>query len=73
MVFYTGDDIEFSDEIRQELELQVPFAPLCREDCRGLCPVCGSNRNEKLCACREASHEGPFSGLNKLFQQNKEN
>jgi uncharacterized protein len=73
VVFFSGDDIEFGDEVRQELELLIPFAPLCRKDCLGLCPVCGANRNEKLCGCDEAPKNNPFTGLNKLFQQNKEN
>jgi uncharacterized protein len=73
LVYFSDDLIKFGDEVRQELELQVPFAPLCREDCKGLCPVCGGNRNERVCGCEEKSNDSPFRGLNKLFQQNKEN
>jgi uncharacterized protein len=73
VAFYTGDLIEFGEEVRQELELQVPFAPLCRADCKGLCPVCGGNLNEKACGCEAGAKNSPFQGLNKLFQQNKEN
>jgi uncharacterized protein len=31
--------------------LAVPFAPLCREDCKGLCPQCGIDRNTGTCSC----------------------
>jgi uncharacterized protein len=73
VAYFSGDIIEFGEEVRQELELQVPFAPLCRADCKGLCPVCGVNRNETACDCQEKAKTGPFQGLDKLFQQNKEN
>jgi uncharacterized protein len=73
VVFFKDGLIEFGEELRQEMELQVPFAPLCREDCLGLCPVCGGNRNQKPCDCADKPANNPFHGLNKLFQQNKEN
>lgn len=43
--------IDALEETRQTLILAVPTQPYCREDCRGLCPKCGSNRNEKECGC----------------------
>ena len=50
-VFYRGQEVPLGEEIRQELELQVPFQPLCRPGCQGLCPGCGANRNQGACAC----------------------
>lgn len=73
VAFYDDDLIEFGDEVRQELELQLPFAPLCRPDCRGLCAVCGGNKNEKECKCGDVPKNNPFQGLEKLIQRNKEN
>jgi uncharacterized protein len=46
-----GSVIEGLEEIRQTLLLAVPTQPYCRPDCRGLCPSCGANRNEKECGC----------------------
>ncbi len=40
---------------REELVLGFPATALCREDCRGLCPVCGRNRNLRQCNCPEDS------------------
>ena len=34
---------------REVLLLELPMAPLCRDDCRGLCPVCGADRNVEIC------------------------
>jgi uncharacterized protein len=53
VVTFTGNDIDLSDQIRDELVLAVPFNPLCDEGCKGLCPVCGGNRN--LVACSHAT------------------
>jgi uncharacterized protein len=39
--------------LETETTLGLPMKPLCRETCRGLCPVCGSNRNVTTCACQE--------------------
>ena len=54
---------------------QLPMRFLCKEDCLGLCPVCGTNRNKSLCTCLEgAVRPNPFSALNVLLndQNNKE-
>ena len=43
--------LDLSDGIRQGIILALPMQPLCREDCAGLCSVCGNNRNVKPCTC----------------------
>lgn len=43
--------IDFGPEIREEIILDYPLKPLCRPDCRGLCPKCGKNLNEGNCNC----------------------
>jgi uncharacterized protein len=37
---------------REHFQLHAPMHPLCREDCKGLCPVCGKNWNKGPCTCR---------------------
>ncbi len=37
--------------LRDACILELPLAPLCREDCQGLCPACGANRNRETCSC----------------------
>lgn len=49
---YDGDVIDLTPEIRDQLLLALPITPVCREDCAGLCPICGGNRNQKPCQCR---------------------
>jgi uncharacterized protein len=70
VVFFKGERIEFGEELRQEMELLVPFAPLCSEDCPGLCPSCGTPRSQG-CECKEEPKAGPFSALKDFFQKEK--
>ncbi|HEX9822840.1 MAG TPA: YceD family protein [Actinomycetota bacterium] len=47
-----GDGVlDLAPMIRDAVLLEMPFAPLCREDCRGLCERCGGNRNRDECSC----------------------
>lgn len=55
MKFHDGRTLDLRDEARETLLLELPLAPRCREDCRGLCPRCGSDLNEKACACGGAA------------------
>ncbi|MCG8421596.1 MAG: DUF177 domain-containing protein [Proteobacteria bacterium] len=48
---YEAKSVDLEPLLREQLILAVPFAPLCREDCQGLCPQCGANRNCESCAC----------------------
>ena len=46
-----GDELDLEPLARDAVLLELPLAPLCAEDCRGLCPTCGANRNTEPCAC----------------------
>ena len=43
--------LDLSEAIRQYVLLTTPMKPLCREDCQGLCPACGTNLNANTCNC----------------------
>ncbi|MCD6288943.1 MAG: DUF177 domain-containing protein [Anaerolineae bacterium] len=43
--------LDLTEVVRQDLLLALPLHPLCKEDCAGLCPVCGHNLNEGPCGC----------------------
>ncbi len=57
------DTIDLTEEIRSDIILTLPLKPLCRPDCRGICPVCGQNLNEKECGCRGEREDSPFKEL----------
>jgi len=50
---YEGEYIDLEPLFREQFVLAVPYAPLCREDCKGLCPQCGTNLNTGTCACEK--------------------
>jgi len=47
----SGDELDLEPLARDAVLLELPLAPLCREDCAGLCPTCGANRNTESCEC----------------------
>ena len=51
LVFFDGDAIDFRDVIQEQVILAIPMQPLCRGDCRGLCPRCGADLNRGPCDC----------------------
>jgi uncharacterized protein len=51
-VYYRGPQIDLAIGIREAIILSLPIMQLCRDDCRGLCPVCGINLNAGSCSCK---------------------
>jgi uncharacterized protein len=50
--FYGGDAIDLGQLMREQFYLALPMKPLCRDDCQGLCPICGQNLNRGTCTCK---------------------
>ena len=50
--FYEGSGLDLADVLREQILLALPMQRVCREDCRGICPVCGKDRNEGTCDCK---------------------
>jgi uncharacterized protein len=53
IAFYRGLGIELVDVVREQVLLALPMQRICHPDCRGICPVCGENRNLVDCQCRQ--------------------
>ncbi|MBI4847644.1 MAG: DUF177 domain-containing protein [Nitrospirae bacterium] len=73
--FYSNDEIDIEDMIREQVLLAVPMKPLCSEECRGLCPVCGINLNEGACACGKKEIDprlAPLEKFKELLKTRKE-
>lgn len=51
IVWYDELSFPFEPFIEEQLQLELPAKPLCREDCKGLCPACGADRNVTECGC----------------------
>lgn len=50
--YYSDDQINLGDVMREQFYLAMPMKPLCQTDCQGLCPQCGTNRNVATCDCK---------------------
>jgi uncharacterized protein len=62
---YDGEKIDLEPVVREQFVLAVPYAPLCKDDCAGLCPQCGVDRNLEACSC-EAPPDPRFAALRGL-------
>ena len=61
--WYRGKEIELDPLLAEVTALAMPFQPLCREDCAGLCPHCGIDRNQASCDCTDQKPDSPFAAL----------
>ena len=65
----TKTEIDLTPELREDILMTLPQNILCDSKCKGLCPVCGGNRNLKKCRCRNEVADGTcWSELDKLFK-----
>ena len=67
--FYQSDELNVDALIETETTLALPMKPLCRDDCQGLCPVCGGNRNVTVCACAKHPPDPRLSVLKDLTER----
>lgn len=61
---------DLTELLRQSIILAVPIKPLCLEECKGLCPHCGTNLNEGQCDCPPDTQGGAFADLASLIEKN---
>jgi uncharacterized protein len=61
--FYEGNGVQLNDVLREVVLLALPMQLVCNESCKGICPVCGQNRNQRECACRTAAADDRWSKL----------
>jgi uncharacterized protein len=64
--FYEGEGLELSVVLQEEILLLLPMQRLCHEDCKGICPVCGQNRNQAACDCHQEVADDRWAGLRNL-------
>jgi uncharacterized protein len=69
--YYAGTGLELKDVLLEQVLLAVPLKMVCRPDCKGLCPICGKNRNVEPCNCVEKSEDPRWSTLKDIRTQLK--
>ena len=66
--FYEGSGLQLNDILREYVLLSMPMHPVCNEACRGICPVCGGNRNVEACGCELKADDDRWAALKRLQQ-----
>lgn len=66
------DTVDLAGPVRDEAALAIPVRPLCRQDCLGLCPTCGTDLNRSPCGGHVETSESPFDALKGMFEQASE-
>ncbi|QSX08732.1 DUF177 domain-containing protein [Alkalibacter rhizosphaerae] len=66
-----SEQLDLTELIRDNILVQLPTKTLCREDCKGLCPVCGKDRNEVDCTCESEQFDPRLSVLSNLLNEDE--
>ncbi len=64
--YYKGKTLDLYSVLRDQLFLALPLKPLCREECKGLCPTCGADLNKGPCSCKAKKGDTRLAALKKL-------
>jgi uncharacterized protein len=64
--YYRDEQIDLGELLREQFYLALPMKPLCEDDCRGLCPRCGTNLNTSHCDCETAWEDPRLAALKQL-------
>jgi len=64
--YYEGEGILLDDVVREQVLLAAPLKITCREDCKGLCPHCGTNLNQEQCSCAAVPEEPRWAALKEI-------
>lgn len=61
--YYEGGGLALNDILREVVLLALPMQLVCSEACKGICPFCGENRNQRECGCELRAHDDRWSKL----------
>jgi uncharacterized protein len=63
---FDGEQIDLEPMVRELVLMELPLAPLCRDDCAGLCPTCGADLNAGPCGCARDVRDPRWAALDAL-------
>ncbi|MDL2257718.1 DUF177 domain-containing protein [Eubacteriales bacterium OttesenSCG-928-K08] len=69
---FDADRINLDTMVLDNIFLSIPIRSLCKEDCAGLCPACGCNKNMVSCSCDVWEEKSPLAALSQLLKDDKE-
>ena len=68
IAFFEGDGLFLADVLAEQVNLAIPMKVICRSDCRGLCPHCGTNLNHEDCRCETRAGDARLAPLRRVKQ-----
>ncbi len=66
IAYYSGEGLELNDILREQVLLALPMQRVCRDECKGICPLCGKDRNEADCGCTIEPVDDRWAALKSL-------
>jgi uncharacterized protein len=66
IAFYELPGLDLEQILREQVLLQIPMQRVCKPDCKGICPICGANRNETACNCEAHPTDDRWRALEKV-------
>lgn len=73
VAFYEEETIDLRQLVDEQCYLALPMKPLCRPDCQGLCPDCGTNLNQGVCGCTRVWVDPRLDVLKTLITSDRKN
>ncbi|HEY8361587.1 MAG TPA: DUF177 domain-containing protein [Tissierellaceae bacterium] len=70
VIFYQNNSLDLKEYIRKQVILSLPMKTLCKEDCKGLCPVCGADLNTTQCNCIHENIDPRLEKLREFLSKN---
>lgn len=67
IIFIENDNVNICEIVENNIIVSLPIKRLCKEDCKGLCPICGTNLNVSTCNCHEENIDPRLEKLKELF------
>ena len=67
--FYENNEIDLGQLMEEQFYLALPMKPLCKDDCKGLCPNCGTNLNKATCDCNTQWEDPRLAALRSLKKE----
>ena len=73
-VVFAGNNllVDMTEQVRQVLALELSLKPICSENCKGLCPSCGTDLNRQNCSCRRENTDPRWDGLKEVLPKQNE-
>lgn len=66
IIIFHGDKVDLSIPVHEAVFMAIPIIPLCQNDCRGLCPICGKDLNQGQCSCQQKEIDPRWEKLKNL-------